>query len=218
MTANVTEGTLQKILDWCYDTAVEGFVPGFDSAKELADSYMKEKGTLADQVNSLITWQNTKAATSGFVTGLGGLITLPVAVPANISVVLLVQIRMVAAIAVMGGYDVNDDRVKTLVYACLAGNSVKEVLRAGGIRLGEKLAISAIKNLSRETLKAINRAVGFRLLTKFGEKGVINLHKSVPIVGGFVGATIEAVATNAVGNAARDTFIAGRSGAITIPD
>ena len=206
--AEMTEGTLQTILDWGYDTALDGSVPGFDSAEELAASYMREKATLVDQVNSLIAWQNTKAATTGFVTGLGGLVTLPVAVPANISIVLLVQIRMVAAIAIMGGHDVNDDRVKTLAYACLAGNSVKELLRTGGIRLGEKLAVSAIKSLSRETLKTINRAVGFRLLTKFGEKGILNLGKAVPLVGGVVSATIEAVATNAVGNAARNAFIA----------
>ena len=216
--ADMTEGTLQTILDWSYDIALDGSVPGFDSAEELAASYMQEEATLVDQVNSLITWQNTKAATTGFVTGLGGLVTLPVAVPANISIVLLVQIRMVAAIAIMGGHDVNDDRVKTLVYACLAGNSVKEVLRVGGIRLGEKLAISAIKSLSRETLKAINRAVGFRLLTKFGEKGIFNLGKAVPLVGGVVSATIEAVATNAVGNAARNTFIAKSSNAILPSD
>ena len=207
MATNITGETLQKVLDWCYDTALDGSIPGFDSAEELAGSYMKKEGTLIDQVNSLINWQNTKSATSGFVTGLGGLITLPVAVPANISVVLLVQIRMVAAIATMGGHDVNDDRVKALVYACLAGNSAKEVLKAGGIRLGEKLATSAIKGLSGESVKAINRAVGFRLLTKFGEKGVLNLGKVVPIVGGIVGATIEAVATNSVGNVARSTFI-----------
>lgn len=160
-----------------------------------------------EQFNSLIRWQNTKAATSGFVTGLGGLITLPVAVPANVSSVLFVQVRMIAAIAIMGGHNVDDDRVKTLVYACLVGNGAKEILRQVGMEVGQKLTISAIKSITRETLVAINRAVGFRLLTKFGEKGVINLGKAVPLVGGVIGATFEAVSTNAVGNIVRDTFI-----------
>ena len=114
---------------------------------------------------------------------------------------------MIAAIAIMGGHDVQDDRVKALVYACLAGNAAKEVLRKVGIEVGQKLTIRAIESITRETLVAINRAVGFRLLTKFGEKGAINLGKAVPIFGGVVGATFEAVSTNSVGNIARDTFI-----------
>ena len=76
--------------------------------------------------------------------------------------------------------------------------------------MGQKLTISAIKSITRETLVAINRAVGFRLLTKFGEKGVINLGKAVPLVGGVIGATFEAVSTNGVGNIARDPFIESR--------
>jgi hypothetical protein len=47
-----------------------------------AESYLKEmnqEDTLKDCANSLIRWQNAKSATSGFVTGLGGLITMPIA-------------------------------------------------------------------------------------------------------------------------------------------
>ena len=207
----LTQNVILRILDWAYEKALEG-PPGIDSAWDLARDYQKRDASPLEQVNSLIRWQNTKAATSGFVTGLGGLITLPVTLPANVTTVLFVQVRMIAAIAIIGGHDVHDDRVKTLVYACLAGNAAKEVLRQVGIEVGQKLTISAIKSITRETLVAINRAVGFRLLTKFGEKGVINLGKAVPVVGGIVGATFEAVSTNGVGNVARDTFIESVSG------
>ena len=110
---------------------------------------------------------------------------MPVAVPANISVVLFVQVRMIAAIAIMGGYDVNDDRVKSLVYACMAGNAAKGYLREVGIDVTRKLALSAIRSIPGKTLTAINQKVGFRLLTKFGEKGVVNLGKFVPLAGGY---------------------------------
>ena len=206
----LTEKVILWTLDWAYEKALEGPL-GLDSARDLARDYQKRDASPLEQVNSLIRWQNTKAATSGFVTGIGGLITLPVAVPANISSVLFVQVRMIATIAIMGGHDVRDDRVKTLVYACLAGNAVMEFLRQVGIEVGQKLTISAIKTVTRETLVAINGAVGFRLLTKFGEKGVINLGKVVPLVAAVVGATFEAVSTNVVGNIARDTFIESAS-------
>ena len=103
--------TMMKLLDWTYEKAIDG-IPGLDTAQELGDSYLDRDGTLEQKVNSLIRWQNTKTGTSGFVTGLGGAITLPVAIPANVSSVLFIQIRMIAAIAHMCGHNVNDDRVK----------------------------------------------------------------------------------------------------------
>ena len=145
----------------------------------------------------------------GYVTNHGEqvIITMPVAIPANVSSVIFVQVRMVAAIAIMCGFNVNDDRVKTIVYTCLAGNSAKELLKDVGITIGRKLTESAIKNISGATLVKINQAVGFRLFTKFGEKGAINLAKGIPFVGGLVGGTFDAVTTNIVGNVARDTFV-----------
>lgn len=138
---------------------------------------------------------------------MGGLITLPVAVPANITSVILVQMRMVAAIAHMGGYDLKDDQVKSFVYACLAGNGAKDILKNAGIQIGKKLAVNGIKKIPFEVIKKINQAVGFRLLTKFGEKGIINLGKMVPLAGGIIGGTVDAVATNTIGNVAHKLFI-----------
>jgi uncharacterized protein (DUF697 family) len=206
MANNLTENKIMDVLNWSYDKAVQG-VAGLDSAYDLADDYLKQEGSLHAQANSLIRWQNTKAGTSGFLTGLGGIITLPVAIPANVASVMYVQIRMIAAIAHMGGYNLNDDRVKSLVFLCLTGNAAKDILKDVGIVVGKKLAENAIKNISGKTIVAINRKVGFRLLTKFGEKGVINLGKAIPLLGGFVGATFDSVSTNTVGNIARDTFI-----------
>lgn len=114
MANNLTESKIMDVLNWSYDKAVQG-VAGLDSAYDLADDYLKQEGSLHAQANSLIRWQNTKAGTSGFLTGLGGIITLPVAIPANVASVMYVQIRMIAAIAHMGGYNLNDDRVKSLV-------------------------------------------------------------------------------------------------------
>ncbi|MFW1886396.1 EcsC family protein [Acinetobacter nosocomialis] len=206
MANNLTESKIMDVLNWSYDKAVQG-VAGLDSAYDLADAYLKQEGSLHAQVNSLIRWQNTKAGTSGFLTGLGGIITLPVAIPANVASVMYVQIRMIAAIAHMGGYNLNDDRVKSLVFLCLTGNAAKDILKDVGIVVGKKLAENAIKNISGKTIVAINKKVGFRLLTKFGEKGVINLGKAIPLLGGVVGATFDSVSTNTVGNIARDTFI-----------
>lgn len=197
-----------KVLDWAYEKALTLNMPGTDNAYELAESYLKESGTLQDQINSLIRWQNAKSGAAGFSMNLGGLITLPVALPANFASVMFVQIRMVAAIAHMCGHDLKDDKVKTLVYASLVGNAVKDVLKEVGVQVTTKVSVKLIKTyLTRETIKAINKAIGFRLLTQAGSKGIINAAKIVPFLGGLVAGTIDAYSTNYIGNTARDLFL-----------
>jgi len=202
----LNQNAIMNALDWAYEKAVNG-VPGLDSAQEMATDYLKGEESLSDKANSLIRWQNTKAATSGFLTGLGGVVTMPITIPANITSVLYVQIRMIAAIAHMGGYDLKDDRVKSLVYACLCGSAATEIIRDIGIKVGTKITEKAIEKISSQLIIKINQAVGFRLLTKFGQTGMINIAKAVPLAGGFVGAAFDSVATNTIGNIARDTFI-----------
>jgi len=202
----IDQGIIMKSLDWAYGSAVDG-IPGLDSAEEMASDYKDSGRTPWQNANSLIRWQNTKAGVSGFLTGLGGIITMPVTIPANLASVMYVQIRMIAAIAILGGHDLKNDKVKTLVYACMAGNGAKDILKSAGIVIGEKLTTQAIKNITGKTVVAINQKVGFRLVTKFGEKGVINLGKMVPLIGGLIGGTFDTVTTNTIGNVARNTFI-----------
>lgn len=197
-----------KVLDWAYEKALTLNMPGTDNAYELAESYLKESGTLQDQINSLIRWQNAKSGAAGFSMNLGGLITLPVALPANFASVTFVQIRVVAAIAHMCGYDLKDDKVKTLVYASLVGNAVKDVLKEVGVQVTTKVSVKLIKTyLTREIINVINKAIGFRLLTQAGSKGIINAAKIVPFLGGLVAGTIDAYSTNYIGNTARDLFL-----------
>ena len=206
MTKGLSENTLMRALDFAYDKAVNG-VAGMDSASEIAECYMKREGSKVDQADSLIRWQCAKAGTSGFLTGLGGILAMPVTLPANITSVMYIQVRMIAAIAHLGGHDLKDDRVKTLVYVCLTGNAAKDILKDIGIVVGRKLTENAIKNISGKTITAINQRVGFRLLTKFGEKGAVNLGRAVPLVGGGVGATFDSVTTGIIGKIAKATFI-----------
>ena len=197
-----------KILDISYDKALNG-VAGMKGAADLATDYMAHGEDLEAQVDALIKNQIIKCGTSGFLTSLGGFITLPVALPANVASVIYMQ--MIAAIARMGGYDLHDDRVKTLIIACLCGNEVKEILKQAGIQIGKKLTERAVQKISSALIVRINRAVGFRLLTKFGTKGAINLSKAIPVIGGFIGGGVDAYSTKVIGNKAKELFILGQN-------
>lgn len=206
------QATVLKTLDWAYDKALDGVagppgLPSLDSATELARPYTKDGASRWDQAGSLVRWQATKAGTAGFLTNVGGALALPVTLPANLAVVAYVQLRMTAALAHMGGLDVHDDRVKTMCVVCLTGNAATEVVKDFGVKAGTKLTESAVRKVSGETIKAINQRVGFRLLTKYGTTGLLNLGRLVPFAGGVLNGCFDAAATLAVGKVARRSFI-----------
>lgn len=203
----LTQGKVMELLDWTYEKIQEG-IPGTASAHELASNYLdKHKKDIEKSSKALIRTQNLKAGTSGFLTGLGGMVTLPVAVPVNIASVMYMQMRMVAAIAIMGGYNLKDDQVQTVVYASLAGKAGSDLLAKHGIIISQKVAINAVKKIPGSVLTKINQRVGFRLVTKFGEKGAINLGKMIPLVGGVVGGSFDVATTNVIGSVARKQFL-----------
>ncbi|MGO1059537.1 EcsC family protein [Planococcus sp. FY231025] len=201
----LSEGEIGRMLEWAYEKSLEG-MPGMDSAYKMAENFLSKHDSTDKAINSLIRWQNTKAATSGFITGLGGIIVLPVAIPANIASVMYVQIRMIVAIAHMRGYDLKDDQVKTFVFVCLTGQSASEILKQAGIKAGASFAKQAIMKIPGEIIKSINKAVGFRLVTKFGQKGIVNLGKAIPIAGGIIGGTVDGSGTGIIGKTAKKVF------------
>lgn len=200
------ENKMVQILDACYQKALDGIPMVSESVTELGDYYLNTYATTEKAIEKLIDTQVQKCAISGFLTGLGGLIVLPVAIPANVSSVLYVQLRMIASIAYMNGYDVRHDEVKTMVYLCLVGSSVSDILKGVGIKVGTKVAGNLIKQIPGKVLIQINKAVGVRLLTKYGTKGAINLVKCIPLAGGIVGGGFDYISTRTIGNYAKSTF------------
>lgn len=190
----ISKGLVARTLDWAYSKAITGFT-GVDSAYELGNSYLNQEGTLDQQVNSLIRWQVTKAATSGFATGLGGVMIMPLTVPANLASVIYIQIRMITAIAYMGGHDIHSDKVKTLVYICMVGNGAKELLKDISVKAGEKLVTKILEKVS------------IKLAGKIGTKSITSAGKAIPVVGGIIGGSFDATTTRMAGKVAKKIFI-----------
>ncbi|MBO5571757.1 MAG: EcsC family protein [Ruminococcus sp.] len=203
----IDEKKMLLILDNIYHKALEGIPKVSESVYDLADDYLSKCTSKEDAAKSLIKNQVIKCTTSGFLAGLGGLIVLPVALPVNVTSVLYVQLRMIAAIALIGGYDVNSDQVQTLSYVCLAGSGAADILKNVGVKIGVKFAKAAIEKIPGKILIEINKKVGFRLITKFGTKGAINLVKAVPVAGGIVGGAMDYGSTKIIANNAYKIFI-----------
>jgi hypothetical protein len=196
-----------RVLDIIYKRALDGIPRVSPSVDELVDDYVKKNPSPRKAAWALCRVQIAKCGTSGFLTGLGGLITLPIAIPANLGSVLYVQMRMIAAVARIGGYDIYSDQVQTMIYMCLAGTSATDFAKDAGVKVGEKALEAAIMRIPSEALVAINQKIGFNLFTKFGEHGVISLGKAVPVVGGVISGAFDVGTTSAVAAAAISMFI-----------
>lgn len=214
----LTTENIMALLDKLYQGCLNGVPRVSPSIDKLAEDYIGKTDSIEKAARQFTNYQITKCTTSGFLTGLGGLITLPIAIPANISSVLYVQMRMVAGLAYMGGFDLKSDQVQTLVYACLAGVSLNQIVKQAGIKFGTKFANSMIKKIPGTVLTKINQKVGFRFITKFGTKGLINLGKAVPIVGGLIGGCIDLAETKAIAHRSYKLFIERNSSSLSDSD
>ena len=111
-----------------------------------------------------------------------------------------------AAIAEIYGHNSKDDQVRTAILLCMIGTAMEDVVKQAGVSLGGKVAIQGLKKIPGKVLIEINKRVGFRLLTKFGERGVVNLAKLVPLVGGAAGGIFDGATCYMVGQAADGAF------------
>ncbi len=203
------EAKMLAVLNTCYDKAIVGIPKVEEPVKAVAASYVLKHKDLDKAISKYVAFQIKKCGTSGFVTGLGGWLTMPVAVPANLASVIYMQLRTITVIAAMYGHDPNEEYVRTLAFACLTGPAMADILKSVGIELGENPIIQIVDKLPIAVLAKINKKICMRFATKAGEKSLSNIAKFVPLLGGVIGGTVDAVATRAIAENAKKIFAGG---------
>jgi hypothetical protein len=171
------------------------------SATELAADYQPRQGrigldrTIAELIEDQARWN----AGTGFLTGLGGFGLLPLQLPAAVTATWVIQTRMVGAIAQLQGHDLEHQAVRTQILLTLLGDQAAEVLRQVGVKAGQRFVRAQLHRLPLTSLQAINRAVGFQLISRFGERGLLRLDRSIPLVGGVIGGGLDYLITRQLG-------------------
>ena len=204
---SISQEDIVKLLDSCYQKCLNGVPKISPSVKDVAEDYLSKHKTTEDACKAMLRNQIIKCTTSGFVTGFGGILIMPVTIPANIGSVIYVQMRMIACAAYMAGYELDSDQTQTFVYACLAGVAVNQLLKQVGIQFGIKMANGLVKKIPGKVLTKINQKVGFRFITKFGTKGLVNIGKMIPCVGAVIGGGLDLAETKVISNRAYKWFI-----------
>lgn len=207
MSETVSESGIVKLVTTLTNAAVNGVGP-LESSIKLAANYLADKKLRSNKAKAeaLVKWEVAKNFGSGFLTGLGGFVTLPVTLPTGMAAAWMVQARMVGAIAEIYGYSVKDERVQTMILLCMLGSDMARVLKDCGVKVATKVTQSLVSRMPGKVLVEINKRVGMRLVTKAGEKGIVNLTKVIPFVGGLVSGTVDAVTCKSVGSVAIKVF------------
>lgn len=206
MKENISDKAVQ-LIRWINEKAIDG-MPPLSSAEALALEYLIDLSYPDDEerIESMINWEATKNFTTGFLTGFGGILTMPVSLPARLGASWIVQARMSAAIAKISGFDLQSDEVRILVAGCLVGYGIEDIVADTGLETGKGLSQSLINKIPGQVLVEINKKVGLLLLAKAGEKTAFKLAKGVPLMGGVIGGAFDARTCRRVGKNAKNLF------------
>jgi hypothetical protein len=199
------DGRIKVAIDRILALGIDG-AGRFKSAEEVAREHLAQHGDPEVAIKRVIATHTRLVGATGFAMGLGGVVVLPVTIPGDVGTFYLLSTRCVAAVAHLRGYDVASDEVRSIVLLSLLGASGAGIAAEAGGQLGTQAGMAALRQLPGALLIAINKKVGFRLFTKFGEKGAVNLVKLVPLVGGGVGAGVNVVSMRSIGAYAKRNF------------
>ena len=210
-----TDRVVEALAERLLNTGIDG-LGKIDSAQEVADAALREEAGADEAIDAIVSQHVKLAATGGFLTGLGGFVTLPVALPANVVGFYVIATRMVAAIAAVRGHDLKDPGVRTAVLLALTGDDATEILRkaGGGVVTGRATAF-ALGRLPPAALMAVNKGVAFRIVVKLGQKGLGRLGRMVPLAGGVIGGGVDAYVMRRIAKHARNEFPAAPARQIT---
>lgn len=198
-------GAAARIVERLLELGIDGRGP-VDSAQLVADKARTGHPEADGAIDAVVRQHLKIAAAGGFVTGLGGFVTLPVALPVNVAEFYLIATRMVASIACLRGYDLHQPEVRSAVLLALVGADSDDLLRTAGVAPGGRLASLAAERLPGPALMMVNKGVGFRLLSQIGRKGLQRFGKAVPLVGGAVGAGVDVYLLHRIADHARHEF------------
>jgi hypothetical protein len=186
--------------------AIRGAGPLPPAARAAERQLEEQRGDLDKGIREVVENHVTYAAVEGFVTNLGGLVTAPLTIPANVTGLALIQGRMVAGIAHLRGYDIDDPRVHNAMLSCLLGESTVKALVKKRQLPARPLAIATAPAHDPDLDRVVaGEVTSFLVERVLGKQAATAVFRRVPVVGGAVGASADGYATWQVGRyAARE--------------
>jgi hypothetical protein len=185
--------------------ALHRAIGGVGPLPPIADSVAKhlrdQGGQVEGAVKDLVDQHIRLAGASGFATNLGGLVTMAVLLPANLTGIAVIQCRMVAGVALLRGYDLADPRVHNAVLVTVLGEETVDRLVARRTIPAPPMALATAPVHDPGIDAAISDEVARDLVARVtGRRLATTVGRRVPGLGGVVGMTVDGWATYRVGS------------------
>jgi len=188
-----------KLVDLSIDG--KGRLPG---VKHVAGRYLARQQEVEPAIRTAIRHHLALAAAQGVVTNIGGAFSMLIGTPANVTGVIVVQIRMVACIAHLSGYDIDDPRVRTAVVMCLLGDQELERQISDHRLPSTPLAVATSPVHDPQLHAAVADRVLTHILADAAGKGLVTtIGRKAPIIGGGVGGVADWLDTMTVSRCAQ---------------
>lgn len=200
------EQAASTVVSKLVDAGIDGIGP-LDPAADVAEKARAHNKNLQAAIDDVIASHKKLAAANGFVTGLGGFVTLPVALPANILGFYALATRMVGAIAHLRGYSLQRPEVRSAVMLTLVGADATSVLSKAGLNPVGRVAGLAMRQLPAPALMVLNKGIGFQLLSQTAKRNLSRLGRGVPLAGGVIGAGLDWWLLDRIGDDAKEEFV-----------
>ena len=180
--------------------AIVGIGP-LPPAAEAADKQLREQGGDVDRgIHEVIENHVRLAGAQGFATNVGGLVTAAFTIPANITGLALLQCRLVAGIAHLRGYDLQDQRVRNAILTCILGeDSVRTLVRRKKLP-STPMGIATAPTHDPHLDTVLAAEVTSELLARVaGKRAAVTIARRIPVVGGLFGGSVDAYQTWQIG-------------------
>ncbi len=181
--------------------AIAGVGPLTPAAQVAEKILAGNDGHAAKSVHGVIDHHTRLAGAQGFLTNIGGLVTMTVTLPANLTGLAVLQCRMVAGVAHLRGYDLADPRTHNAILVTILGeDTVAELVERQTIP-APPMALATAPVHDARIDAAISTAVATDLVTRVaGRRMATTVGRRVPVVGGLVGLGADGYATWKIGN------------------
>lgn len=180
--------------------AINGVGPLPGAAASARTQLAQKNGNVDKGVKEVIELHVRLAGAQGFVTNLGGLLTMTIALPTNISALALIKCRMIAGIAYLRGYDLDDPRVRNAILVTMLGEDEVDRLVKKRKLPGPPMALATAPAHDPGLERIISSHVASDLTTQVaGRRLATSVARRIPLMGGVVGMSADAYSTWKVG-------------------
>jgi hypothetical protein len=229
---------VKTVVDTIFKCSLGEGVPYWplSNSKQLAYEYKYDDRFNSDieRVEELVMAESAKSFGVGFLTGVGGVLSLPIGLPAALMSSWILQARLSGTIAELNGYDTNIPINRTRILLSmvdysemlnLVENKMKENLEDDGtdILTNDKTTVQSSEIDQQLYLKAgqeiglsrlpiggyafVQSIIVRNMVGKVGSRvGVAGTGRAIPLIGGFIAGGVDTYTVNKVGENAIKIF------------